>query len=71
MGAGLNKKAKERLSACKKDGGTELNFTDCSIQDFRNFGPVVAIKTLIKVLLLPAIFRSIVMELRASLISVY
>ena len=47
MGAGLNKKAKERLNASKRDGGTELNFSECDIADFRNFGPVVAMKTLV------------------------
>ena len=48
MGAGLNKKAKERLNASKRDGGTDLNFSECDIQDFRNFGPVVAMKALVK-----------------------
>lgn len=48
MGAGLNKKAKERLNASKREGGTELNFSECDIQDFRNFGPVVAMKALVK-----------------------
>lgn len=47
MGAGLNKKAKERLSAAKREGGTELNFSECSIQDFKNFGPVVAMNKLV------------------------
>lgn len=48
MGAGLNKKAKERLNSSKREGGTELNFSECDIADFRNFGPVVAMKALVK-----------------------
>jgi hypothetical protein len=47
MGAGLSKKAKERLNAAKREGGTELNFSECGIQDFRQFGPVVAMNKLV------------------------
>ncbi len=47
MGAGLSKKAKERLNASKREGGTELNFSECGIQDFRQFGPVVAMNKLV------------------------